>query len=148
MASNGGLMAQHRARRMTAKKADTPTPEQLRAAREWLEQVRHAGQRGQQESVEELGVKATALGAALGVVLEREFPRYTLAEQKAVLTALRHVESRLWVSAIARLWRMPSISYELRLTMAELLTASGGQVPADGIERLKRAQALEAQIRE
>jgi hypothetical protein len=141
-------MAQHRARRITAKKADTPTPEQLRAAREWLEQVRHAGHFGQQESEEELRVKATALGAALGVVLEREFPRCTLAEQKAVLAALRHVESRLWVSAIERLWRAPSIPYHLRLTMAELLTASGVQLPADVIEPLKRAQALEAQIQE
>jgi hypothetical protein len=141
-------MAQHRTRRTTAKKADTPTPEQLRAAREWLEQVRHAGHLGQQDNVEELGVKAIALGAALGAVLEREFPRYTLVEQQAVLAALRHAESRLWVSALERLLHAPSIPYRLRLTMAELLTASGVQVPADVIEPLERAQALEVRIHE
>src|SRR5919198_178771 len=125
MASSEGLMAQHRKRRITAKKADTPTPEQLRAAREWLEQVHHAGHLGQPASVEELGAKASALGAALDAVLEREFPREAPAEQEAVLAALRHAEPRLWLAALERLLHTPAIPYRLRLTMAELLTASG-----------------------
>lgn len=97
-------------------------------------------------SISEL--QATASRAALGVVLEQDFRRYTRAEQENVLAVLRTLEPRLWVPSLGRLLQEPSIPYQVRLTLAELLSTAGVEVASDILNPLQRAQALEAHIRE
>lgn len=93
-------------------------------------------------------LQGTAARAALGVALQQDFPRYTHAEQGNVLAALRTIEPRLWAPALERLLQEPSISYQVRLTLAELLSTAGVEVASDILHPLQRAQALEAHIRE
>ncbi|MBI3327587.1 MAG: hypothetical protein HYZ81_12910 [Nitrospinae bacterium] len=142
-------MAQRGTRRGAEHKArETLTSEQLHAAREWLERVREAGPSGQQEGEEEQETATTPLSAALGVVLEREFPRYSRAEQAALCVALRSIEPRAWAPALSGFLHTPSIPYQVRLAVGELLSASGAEVAEDIIEPLKRAQALEGRFQD
>ncbi|MBI3328229.1 MAG: hypothetical protein HYZ81_16190 [Nitrospinae bacterium] len=137
-------MAQQGTRRRAAnKRREAVTSEQLRAAREWIEQVCGAGHPGQRATEEDLPAATPPLSPALGAVLEREFPHYTRAEQEALLVALRSVEPHAWAPVLERFLQEPSIPYQVRLALGELLTASGAEVASDIIEPLKRAQALE-----
>jgi len=142
-------MAQQRTRRAEGKRrGDSITTEQLRTAREWLKEARRRAHppRAEHASVSELS--APAPRAALGMALEQDFPRYTRAEQEHVLAALRTIEPRHWAPALGRLLLEPSLPYQVRLTLAELLSGAGVEVASDILDPLQRAQSLEAHLRE
>ena len=134
-------MAQQKTGRTGAKRRGGPVgAEQLRAAREWLGQVRKGDQPDQ-------GLGG-ALRAALGPVLEQDFPRYSHPEQDRILVALHATEPRAWTSSLERLLREGALSYHVRLAIVELFNASDIEVGSEIVEPLTRAQALETRIRE